>query len=325
MKEPIVSLVERSRQSIHETRDRVEEELKRESDAAVRDFLNHVQTSVMDAPHNHMVAAGGRSDLTPVTLGEIIGLWTRYVDDVIMTAVRAAFMSAYQSIRYGVITKSSLDGLDEYMGRVHDRLVQGTHLGVTVSGEVFNSVRVAVAQGATEGWGRDKLAQRIAADLSWEQEGDYWRDVKAQASSRIDTILDAIGEPGAASREWARLHDPEVQSFRNDMNLATKHLDAEKSLWQNRALLIARTEATGANNFAGIRALVDEGVATKEWVATEDARTRETHRVADGQQAPVLGRFLVGTSSMIFPGDPTAPVGEVANCRCVLVGVDEGS
>jgi hypothetical protein len=57
---------------------------------------------------------------------------------------------------------------------------------------------------------------------------------------------------------------------------------------------------------------------SKEWQATPDQRTRETHRIADGQRVPLTAPFQVGGASLMFPGDPTGPVGELANCRCSL-------
>lgn len=57
---------------------------------------------------------------------------------------------------------------------------------------------------------------------------------------------------------------------------------------------------------------------TKEWLATEDNHTRPAHHAADGQTVPIDGHFVVGGEFMLFPGDPSASAGEVANCRCTV-------
>lgn len=57
----------------------------------------------------------------------------------------------------------------------------------------------------------------------------------------------------------------------------------------------------------------------KEWAAMEDDRVRPSHAAANGQLKPIHRPFFVGKSSMMFPGDPTAPISERANCRCTTL------
>jgi hypothetical protein len=93
-----------------------------------------------------------------------------------------------------------------------------------------------------------------------------------------------------------------------------------------RAMTIARTEALRAANYgnlAGMRRFLDahpDSTVIKTWKATEDERTRETHRELDGRQ--VLGidtPFLTSTGDIIrWPHDDTAPASQVCNCRCTL-------
>jgi hypothetical protein len=92
----------------------------------------------------------------------------------------------------------------------------------------------------------------------------------------------------------------------------------------SRAELTARTEVVGASNYGSYdqASLLggDEGVS-KQWLATEDMRTRPDHRLADGQIVPLHSTFSVGGYSMLHPGDFTAPASEVCNCRCTIVYV----
>jgi hypothetical protein len=37
-----------------------------------------------------------------------------------------------------------------------------------------------------------------------------------------------------------------------------------------------------------------------------------------GTQIPVSQAFIVGGAAMMYPGDPSAPLDETANCRCVI-------
>lgn len=100
--------------------------------------------------------------------------------------------------------------------------------------------------------------------------------------------------------------------------------------WPNRSTVVARTETIGALNAARLDAF---RVAAEEepdvrfekmWLATVDARTRDTHRAADGQRVPLDASFSVGAASLAFPGDPTGPAREVIQCRCTMLLVEPG-
>ncbi|NGO70508.1 phage minor head protein [Streptomyces boncukensis] len=91
--------------------------------------------------------------------------------------------------------------------------------------------------------------------------------------------------------------------------------------WTGDALTMTRTEVHTALNAGALAAALDEQARTrrpwtKVWLATNDARTRATHRAAEGQQQPLRQPFTVGAAALQFPGDPRGPAGEVINCRC---------
>lgn len=92
-----------------------------------------------------------------------------------------------------------------------------------------------------------------------------------------------------------------------------------------RTELIARTETVRAFAAGSWQLYKDAGVAEKEWLATTDERTRDSHRSADGQVRALDAAFDVGGYAMQYPGDMRsgAPLDEVANCRCTLLPVVE--
>lgn len=82
----------------------------------------------------------------------------------------------------------------------------------------------------------------------------------------------------------------------------------------------ARTLMTGAQN-AGrverIRQADNLGLEVlKEWMATLDSHTRDSHADIDGEQVPVDAKFSNGLS---YPGEAGGDPAEVYNCRCTLV------
>lgn len=80
----------------------------------------------------------------------------------------------------------------------------------------------------------------------------------------------------------------------------------------------ARTAYTGAQNAGRIEGLHQAqklGIEVKKrWLATLDARTRDSHRELDGQVQEVDDPFKSPLGNIRFPGDPTAKPGDVYNC-----------
>lgn len=96
------------------------------------------------------------------------------------------------------------------------------------------------------------------------------------------------------------------------------------------AIRSARTAATAAEN-AGRQDAADDlekkgVILEKEWIATSDKRTRDSHRKADGQRVPNDKPFIVGGEKLMYPGDKSlgASGKNLYNCRCssrrVVVG-----
>lgn len=306
---------------VHALRDSLEAELTAETRRQMRLWLADVRRAALAAVNspspNVLLAAAG--DEMP-GLGTIAGWWAERVDTVLLATIRVNLIRAFNRWTDQAIEASpAMEATNDYLAQVRNRLVLGMHFGVSVYEDSFARIRESLARSAAEGWTRQALAQRIAAELSWEKEGPYWRSQLALADAEIDSILDDLGEPGSVLREQARLTDPHIQSLRDARNLAIKHLDAERSVWQTRAMLIARTESTGGANFGAHQALIAEGVKTKEWVSTGDARTRPSHAAADGQEVGIDRRFSVGNALLRYPGDPSAPSEETASCRCALI------
>lgn len=94
-----------------------------------------------------------------------------------------------------------------------------------------------------------------------------------------------------------------------------------------RATRIAQTETTqtvhsgieavlAAAVFAGV--LLAENIM-RVWNTRRDGRVRRTHIPMHGQRRPVNTPFTSGGGvSLRFPGDPSAIIDEIANCRCYL-------
>lgn len=210
--------------------------------------------------------------------------WQRIVDEVLMPVVRDVFDGAYRQEATTVTAAAVPYEVEGYGSSVAD-----LYAGQYLTGARNRLVGVS-----------DTVFARIAATLQEGREAVYTlpdgQQVSGESipmlSQRVDALLD----------------------------------DADN--WAGRATTIARTEVISANN-AGARTAAafnadvlgySEAEVVKEWLATSDGRTRETHLEVDGQQ--VLGLetpFVVGGYDLLEPGDPNGPGEEVINCRCTAL------
>lgn len=86
-----------------------------------------------------------------------------------------------------------------------------------------------------------------------------------------------------------------------------------------RATTVVRTEVISAAN-AGTYDLIDAAgfAGSQQWLATEDPKTRITHKKADGQKVKIGDTFTVGLWQTPYPGADVLPPSERANCRCTV-------
>lgn len=82
--------------------------------------------------------------------------------------------------------------------------------------------------------------------------------------------------------------------------------------------MIAEHEGQAAYN-AGVHfGSKQVGATSKTWVSNKDSKVRTEHRLLDGDTVEMGGNFKVAGQEIRFPGDPLAPIGLTANCRCRL-------
>jgi uncharacterized protein with gpF-like domain len=73
------------------------------------------------------------------------------------------------------------------------------------------------------------------------------------------------------------------------------------------------------------RATADGIILDKEWIETNDCRTRHTHRHKPiGVGGEIVGQDEAFSNGLLFPGDPAGHPAEVYNCRCSMAAVVKG-
>ena len=109
------------------------------------------------------------------------------------------------------------------------------------------------------------------------------------------------------------------------MDKIAKRMMNVQEMNKTQAIRSARTIVTGAENKGRqdsyARAEADGIILQKEWIATNDSRTRHSHAALDGAIVDQDKKFDNG---LMFPGDPNGRPEEVWNCRCSVSAVVKG-
>ena len=109
------------------------------------------------------------------------------------------------------------------------------------------------------------------------------------------------------------------------MDKIAKRLRNVQEMNKTQAIRSARTIVTGAENKGRqdsyARAESDGIILQKEWLSTNDGRTRHSHAMLDGAIVDQDKKFDNG---LMYPGDPSGRPEEVYNCRCTLVAKVNG-
>lgn len=130
-----------------------------------------------------------------------------------------------------------------------------------------------------------------------------------------------------------RRFDPSVRSaVSGDRMLSSEQINRMSERYRDRYIMlraetIARTEGVRVTSTARREAFrqalddigLDRSQIRRVWNATNDERTRDSHREMDGQEVGIDEPFISGAGNrLMYPGDPNAPAEETINCRCVV-------
>jgi HK97 family phage portal protein len=97
------------------------------------------------------------------------------------------------------------------------------------------------------------------------------------------------------------------------------------NIGKHRSKMIARTEVLRSSNFARLEGMRQTGIVSqKQWLHTQDGRTRDEHRELGNdpnRNTVAIGAgFAIGTASAQYPGDFGVPELDI-QCRCTVLPV----
>ena len=192
--------------------------------------------------------------------------------------------------------------LESHLGKIAHTFTTRTLKGIKNSGLDFEY--------------KDAARRQNIATTQW---------VKKRAQDAVDSIAETSAEKIESNIKT--IFEDQMDTY-PDFEPIGKMIDTVYEGFSDyRAALIARTETTIVANNAALGAAQATGlVLQKEWVASGDERTRGFgaewgHAAADGQIVMLDEKFEVHDefgeiSEMDGPGDESAPVEQVVNCRC---------
>ncbi len=161
-------------------------------------------------------------------------------------------------------------------------------------------------------------------------QGLFFRPSPAQVNVLLDFSADLISGLGQGMRKQintqislAALGGKSTFQTMRDITkiigLPAKASDPAKGI-SYQAERILRTETNRAYSLATYsqqRDLAEQVPGLKkQWRATGDSRTRESHLLAHGQIVLVSKPFIVGGAKLMYPLDPAGPARETILCRC---------
>jgi len=163
--------------------------------------------------------------------------------------------------------------------------------------------------------GRDRRLERKAI-TAFESFMREWASTEALkkartiASTDIDEVTNVISKGLLEGSTLAEI---------------SKDIRKYSGLSAYRASVVARTETHNAATFATLESSKDTAEQTgfkltKQWLPTNDKRTRDAHASMSGSAPiPIDEKFTVDGETMDRPGDPAGGAGNVINCRCQIL------
>lgn len=108
-----------------------------------------------------------------------------------------------------------------------------------------------------------------------------------------------------------------------DVTQITKGISKEMNIAASKACRIVRTETHRVQNQGSLDSFIvaaEKGIIIqKVWVATLDERTRNSHRIMDGQIVDVCEEFVMPNNIKALAPGLSGSASDDINCRCIVV------
>jgi len=263
----------------------------------------------------------GDRSATETEIGAVISAWSRRQERAILERIGSAKVrqgtrhwegegSGTKAIRGAYVVdvnkwaEELLSDLDEVLQPVAKRYAQRIARELQKAGVV--DAMLASGEGNPSGrsaldriTGGGALAEESVIGYPISVAKDMIRESAMRQSDKIIQMITEMDADGASLEEIKREVRKKIVS---------------RSSWK-RGLSTAVTTAVVEGSRNAVLNQCGRFVMRK-WVTIKDERTRPSHWKASGQKREGGKKFRLGNTYLMYPGDPTAPIEETANCRC---------
>ena len=172
------------------------------------------------------------------------------------------------------------------------------------------------------------VLQRAGEELFTEigRADDPWKMAPGTVSRFIqgrDKLLEKVGATAQAQLNTAL--QAGIEAGETTEQLTERVKGVFNSLANAEAKRIAMTETAAAYGFSRHQAMTDAGIEYKSWVSSHGPTVRPAHAEAEERYQdnpiPVDQPFEVDGEQLMYPGDPAGEPGNVINCHCIQIAV----
>lgn len=253
-------------------------------------------------------------------------------------------------IRFNALNPETARFVDSYAMPLIRELA--TEARAAVREVIANGVRagrgpVAVARDVRESIGLTRRQNRMVENFRRELETFHQRRTGggynlggriSRRNGRQVFVIDANGRPvdGIAERRLRdfRYDRSLMRAVRDNEPLRPEQIDRmveayRRKYIRNRSETIAITEARRALSVGQhelfrqqiAQGAINSQLVRREWIYTQDGRTRHAHREIPGLNPDGVGMdrpFISSLGPIMYPGDPNASAANTIRCRCAL-------
>lgn len=188
------------------------------------------------------------------------------------------------------------------------------------------ATREAIVEGIRTGVGPREQARNFRDSIGLTSK-------QVRAVNNFKLLLENNSRMSLTRKLRDKRFDPTIiAAIDNDEPLSKTQINRMVTRYRERYLkyrseVIARTEALktvhqGSEEMyrqAFDSGALDPAKVVRSWVDADDTRVRHSHDGMGGQQRAVGEAFISDAGNFLqYPGDPSAPIEEIAQCRCVI-------
>jgi len=215
------------------------------------------------------------------------------------------YLNTAKLVRQGI-----LDGVDHAVNKERERLEIQLWNQYHRTGTVFSKKTFRIFE--------DSKIKGLVVPETKGPENEFWAELNRWANTTAAQQITKVQK--TTKKVLANVIYHGMAEGESHREIAKRIVRTGRIATPYRARVIAATEThTGAVKSVDVAVASTRVEMEKEWLATMDKRTRDTHADVDGDRIAQDAVFIVDGMPMEYPGDPAGGADNTVLCRCVLM------